>query len=285
MAPWLKTMLGVLSALLIAGVLAVWIGSTRQQRSLSLAVNNLLSHGGAVPSLRLSAIDSQPPPVARYLRRVFPRGPVALGVVRLEQEGELRTEVDNPRWLPFRATHLVTPLAPGFVWSARVQMAPFTYVRVRDVLTGGRGSGQVALWSAFGISAAAGDLAMNSGSLHRFLAEAVWYPTALLPSPQLQWRGVNDSTALAILTDHDVTVSLEFRFNRADEVAAIYTPARWGTFHGKYQQRAWEGHFRKYQVHGDLVVPAEGEVGWYVDGQLQLVWRGRILSAEYETAP
>src|SRR5688572_7450692 len=42
------------------------------------------------------------------------------------------------------------------------------------------GSGHVGLLSAFAVSAAAATPEMNSGSLHRYLAEAVWYPTALL---------------------------------------------------------------------------------------------------------
>ena len=67
MAPWLKTMLSVLAAFLTAGVLAVWIGWTRQQRSLSLAVDNLLSPGGVVPSLRVS----ESTPNRRRLRAIY----------------------------------------------------------------------------------------------------------------------------------------------------------------------------------------------------------------------
>jgi hypothetical protein len=210
---------------------------------------------------------------------------VALRVVRLEQEGELRTDVGEARWLPFRAVHLVTPLSPGFLWDARVRIAPLVHLRVRDALIGGRGSGQVALMSAFPIASAGGDGAMNSGSLHRFLAEAVWYPTALLPGPGLQWRGVDDSTALATLTSQGVTVSLEFRFNQDGEVTGIYTPARWGRFGGGYEQRGWEGRFRGHRAHGGVVIPAEGEVGWYAEGRWEMVWRGRIVNAEYEGLP
>jgi len=285
MARWLKVVIGILVTLLTAGGLILWIGTNRQHRSLARVMRELVSYASSPAPAVSPALESLPPPVARYLRRAFPRGPVAIPIARLEQRGELRTEVDGPRWLPFEATHVITPSAPGFVWNARVQMAPLLHVRVRDALVQGHGSGQVALLSAWPIDSAAGDIAMNSGSLHRFLAEAVWYPTALLPSSRLQWSGVNDSTALATLTDHRMTVSLEFRFNAADEVAAIYTPGRWGTFHGQHQQRPWEGHFRNYRVQGDVVVPSEGDVGWYVDGRWEPVWRGKIIRTAYEKVP
>ena len=52
----------------------------------------------------------------------------------------------------------------------------------------------------------------------------------LLPSAALRWSAIDENTALATVTDNGVTVSLEFRFDDAGEVAGIYTPARWGTF-------------------------------------------------------
>jgi hypothetical protein len=107
---------------------------------------------------------------------------VAIRVARFAQRGELRTEVDAQRWLRFEASHMVTPLVPGFLWDARVRMAPLLHVRVRDALMQGEGSGEVALLSALRVSSAAGGMAVNSGSLHRFLAEAVWYPARFFPA-------------------------------------------------------------------------------------------------------
>jgi uncharacterized protein DUF6920 len=48
------------------------------------------------------------------------------------------------------------------------------HVRVRDSLVEGRRSGQVSQLSAFTVSEDAETPEMNSGSLHRYLAEAVW---------------------------------------------------------------------------------------------------------------
>jgi hypothetical protein len=119
---------------------------------------------------------------------------------------------------------------------------------------------------------------MNSGSLHRYLAESVWYPTALLPRSTLRWTGIDATRALATLMHRDVSVSLEFRFADTGEVTGIYTPARWGTFAGAYRQVPWEGHFRDYRERDGIFVPTEGEVGWYVDNEWQAVWKGGITA-------
>lgn len=123
---------------------------------------------------------------------------------------------------------------------------------------------------------------MNSGALHRFLAEAVWYPIALLPSDSLRWSPIDDNRAGATLTSGDVTVSLEFRFSESGEIVGIYTPVRWGKFGGSYVQKPWEGRFRDYVTIQGMRVPKHGEVGWYEEGVWQQVWEGMMVDATYE---
>ena len=70
---------------------------------------------------------------------------------RLSQRGTIRTDGDSDRWFAFEATQIVDPLAVGFVWDARVRIAPLVHLRVRDAYVAGRGSGRVSLMSAIPI--------------------------------------------------------------------------------------------------------------------------------------
>ena len=286
MAPWAKlTLLGL--GVLVAGLaLALWIGSRSQQRALSQLGESLvrLSSSRGATRVDVNDLSGLPAPVARYLSRVLQQQQPIIRLAHFTQAGTLKTDVDGNRWLKFEASQLVAPPVVGFLWDARVAVAPLLHVRVRDALIAGHGSGQVSLLSAFTVAAAGGNLEMNSGALHRYLAEAVWYPTALLPSANLRWQSIDDRTALATLTADGVTVSLEFRFSAADEVVGIYTPARWGTFDGGYRQMPWEGHFRNYANRDGMRVPTEGEVGWYVDGEWRSVWKGTVVDSSYEFA-
>jgi hypothetical protein len=271
-------MLGIFTIIGVVVAVAMWVGSRQQQSALSAEIDRLVQ-GSAAPRPAVGAddrsLDDLPAPVARYLRLALPNTK-NLREVRIRQTGTLRTDINSQRWMPFEAEHIVVPPATGFVWNARVQVAPLIHVRVRDALVQGKGSGQVSLLSAFTVSAAANSLEMDSGSLHRYLAEAVWYPTALLPSSQLTWGELDATRALATLTSHGLSVSLEFRFAETGEITGIYTPGRWGTFPEGYRQVPWEGHFREYRERDGIVVPSGGEVGWHVAGQWRAVWNGRI---------
>jgi hypothetical protein len=163
-------------------------------------------------------------------------------------------------------------------------MAPLLRLHVRDAYVHGEGSGRVSLLSVLTLAAARGGVELNTGSLHRYLAEAVWCPTALLPDAGLRWSPVGPTAALATLADAGVSASLEFRFNDADEVAGIYAAGRWGRFDGAYRLAPWEGHFRAYGERDGMRVPAEGEVGWYAAGRWECVFRGRLTGARYALA-
>lgn len=273
-------MMLVVLSLFVVAVVAMWIATRRERSALTADTERLIRAGAAHTSslaIRDQTLRDLPPPVARYLRLALPLRK-AIQQVRLTQTGTLRTDATAERWMAFEAEHLAVPPATGFLWNARVQVAPLLHVRVRDALIGGVGSGQVSLMSAFPVSAATGGLEMNSGSLHRYLAEAVWYPSALLPSSQLQWTPIDATKALATLTNDHVSVSLEFRFGTSGEVTGIYTPARWGTFAGGYKQVPWEGHFRDYRERSGVLVPTYGKVGWYIDDQWRAVWKGTVAA-------
>ena len=223
-----------------------------------------------------------PAPVARYLKHVLRGGQPLIRRLRMKQTGRLRISAQSSQWLRFRAEQVTDPVSVSFEWDARVSIMPLVHVHVRDAYANGRASSRVRLLSVIPMAGESGRPELNSGALHRYLAEAVWYPTALLPSTALQWSPIDDTRALATLSDAGTTVSLEFRFNDALEVTSVYTPGRWEKVARGYRQTPWEGFFHDYRQKANMLVPSGGEVGWYKDGQWQQVWAGGIVGAEYE---
>ncbi|MDQ3797680.1 MAG: hypothetical protein M3294_09015, partial [Pseudomonadota bacterium] len=123
---WAEVALAILGVVVAAGTLAVWLGSRWQQRTLSKLIERLIgdSRSHAAARIDFDDIENLSAPVARYFRRAFPQGQRQIRLVRMELAGVLRTDVGSDRWFPFRATHIVAPPATGFVWNARVEMAP-----------------------------------------------------------------------------------------------------------------------------------------------------------------
>lgn len=226
-----------------------------------------------------------PDPVHRYVKHVLGHEQRSIRMMRMTQSGELRTDPRRPRWMKFRAEHMVTPESRTFSWDARVRVLPLLHLRVRDAYADGVGSGQVKLLSTVTVASDRNRPELNAASLHRYLAEAVWYPTALLPSAGVQWRPVDDRRAVATLSDLANTVSLEFRFNDLAEVVGIHTEGRWNRTAKGYELTPWEGHFSGYRRHHGVLVPAKAEVGWYANGRLEIVWKGDITSLVYEFGP
>jgi hypothetical protein len=257
--------------------------SRRQRRECERLERALLDAAGPPGDVSLDDVDALPAPVARYLRNALTPGQRRIRVARLRQHGRLRTGPGRARWMAFQATQLVVPGAPGFVWEAEVEAAPLVHLRVRDAFVDGEGSGTVLLASALTVASQSSSAEMSAGALHRFLAESVWYPTALLPSPMLAWSPVDDASALATLTAGEASVSLAFRFNERGEVETVHTPARWGLFEGTFEQRPWEARLSEHRRDGDCVVPARAEVGWYDGATFEPVWHGRLTEATFET--
>jgi hypothetical protein len=270
----------------VAAAMATSFARARRRRDYSGLVDKLVDCPARQPAatFRSESVGGLPEPVARYFRCVLKEGQPVIRVARYKQTGRLRTDLRSRRWLSFEAIQVVTPRSPGFVWDARVHLMAWLDVRVRDAYLLGEGSGQVSLLSAVTVADRRGGRELNSGSLERYLAEAVWYPTALLPAAGVQWSAINQSRALATLTDSGTRVSLEFHFNEAGEITGVSTPGRWRSVKGGFELTPWEGHFRQYEERAGIRIPVEGEVGWYASGQLNLVWQGRLEDLVYEFA-
>ncbi len=265
----------------------VWLGANHERRLTRTLIDSLLSEAtsSAPKMVSFSELEALPPPVARYLRSALAPEQRRIRSVRIRQSGTLLVSPASDRRLPFEAQQAVAIGSPGFVWSARVRLAPGVSLGVRDAYLDGGGSGRVALWSALPLAREEPGTEMSSGALQRYLAEAAWYPTALLPSEGVRWTDLDDRRALATLADHGIEVSLEFRFDEAGLVESIYTPARWGRFDGRFEQHAWEGFFRRYERHDGILVPTEAEVGWHLPQGWWPFWHARVSAIEHEPDP
>lgn len=266
----------------------------------AIAVGTVLWHRATASTVRRLRTDSDvpepaafspkelwelPDPVARYFRFALTTGQPFFRRARVDQAGRFRTGDWNAPWRPFTAVEHFTMVPPGFVWDARIRMAPLLVVRVRDGYVAGAGAVLGKLAALVTVADQHGRPGLNAGALHRYLAEAVWFPTALLPRAGIVWEAVDARTARATVSDRATSVSLEFQFGPQGEIVSAYTPTRYREVNGVDVPTPWRCEYRQYApVHG-VMVPLEGEVAWEIpEGRLPY-WHGRVLDIEYDGQP
>lgn len=229
-------------------------------------------------------LDGLPAPVQRFFRAALTEGQPMVEAATLAQAGTFNVSESGERWKPFTATQRVVTRRPGFDWDARIDFLPGLRVRVHDAYVAGEGILRAKLLGLITVAEMRGTRALAEGELMRFLAEAAWYPTALLPSQGLHWEAVDEASARATLRDGEVAATLLFRFGGDGLIASVRAEARGRTVQGKVVATPWEGRWWNYESRGGMRVPAEGEVAWLLSDGAKPYWRGRISRLDYEFA-
>jgi hypothetical protein len=272
----------VIAGVTLGGASAVVLGARSWRRDTARAVDALLSAPPGAERTPNSAADPSaelPAPVARYLHFALPVGAVRAREARIRWTGEFRMRPDGA-WAPFTAEQAFTIHPPGFVWDARIRMLPLVPVRVRDAYRAGRGSmlGRVA--GLVPVVDEAGTPEMAQSALARWLGEAAWFPTALLPGGSVRWEAVDDSTARAVATDGAVSASADFHF-APDGAIARMTALRWRDVDGTAVLTPFEGVYEDYARVAGVRVPRRAEVAWLLPEGRFAYWRGRPVEVRY----
>jgi hypothetical protein len=223
-----------------------------------------------------------PPPVARYLRTVLRDGQRIPRRARIEQRGTFAVKPTPDGWRPFTAVQQFAARPAGFVWDARIRMAPGLDFLVRDAFVDGTGSMYGTVMGVVPVVNVHGTPDIAAGALVRYLAEAVWMPTALLPSQGVSWASLDDTSARATLTAGSTTVSLDFFFDADGLVERIYSPARGRDVQGTSVPTPWEGRWLEHGERGGVRVPIRGEVAWILAEGRMPYWRGEIVGVTYD---
>jgi hypothetical protein len=233
---------------------------------------------------RASELIGLPAPVQRYFRAALTDEQPMVSAVSVEHTGTFNMSETGEQWKPFSSTQRVISQRPGFDWEARIALLPGLPVRVHDAYIAGEGRLHASLFGLVSVANLRGTPEMAHGELLRWLAEAAWYPTALLPSQGVRWEAIDDSSAKATLKDGDSTATLLFRFNADDMIESMRAEARGRTVAGAVIPTPWEGRWSNYELRDGIHIPIEGEVAWMLPEGPKTYWHGRITSIVYEFA-
>jgi hypothetical protein len=279
----LSTIAVVLALAAASAALALAAGGWLWERSAREVKENLGAHRMEPASavVDFKNFGELPEPVQRYFRTVLTDGQPLVASARIVHRGQFNMSETGEKWRPFTSEQAVTAARPGFDWEARIRMAPGLSVFVRDAYVVGQGILKASLAGLFTVAEWPQTPELAYGELMRFLAEAVWYPTVLLPGPFVKWEETGESCAKATLADGGTAVSLVFHFGPDGLVDRVRAESRPRTVGDRTVDMPWEGRFRSWERHGGMLVPTEGEVAWITPEGPHPYWRGKIERIEY----
>lgn len=268
-----------------SGAGAVWSARRRWRRDTDALVARLVSQAGegGPPRPYCDAdLDGVPVPIQRFLRQVLRAGQPLARHVRITWTGQFNLgRPGRDKWKPFTAVQHFVPAAPGFVWDARIAMLPGVPVLVRDALIGSYAAMHGAVLGLVPVVHREGTPELLGSALQRYLGEAQWLPTALLPRAGVSWTPLDDTHARASITVGGTTVSLDYAVDAGGRVVSASTRERFYD-DGKEPAvlRPWEARNLGYGERNGQLVATEAIVEWHLPGLRFPYWEGMPVAID-----
>jgi hypothetical protein len=290
-AVWLGV--GLVALIVIASSLRMagathWAALVRTHTEL-LESGRVTANGRLPSPVHFDARELQglPAPVQRYFQAVLTDGQPIIAAATIEMSGTMNVSSSSEQWKPFTSNQRVITGRPGFLWDAKVEMLCGIPAHVQDSYIAGQGRLNVKLLGLFTFADSSGGGEIARGEFMRYFAEAVWYPTALLPSQGVRWLAVNSESASATVIDGPITLTLLFRFNEAGLIASVHADAR-GAGVGKdggMVMLPWDCSVSNYRRVDGMLIPQTGEAAWMRPAGRKAYFVGQVRKLRYEYLP
>jgi hypothetical protein len=155
--------------------------------------------------------NNLPEPIQKYFKYALENGQHYPSYVQVKHGGTFRLS-EGQQWISIEGKEYFTTESPGFPWLGKIKPFPLIWMTGKDQYIQGKGSFQIKLLSAFTVENATKGKELDEAELMGWLAEAPVFPTALLPSKNLQREQIDSNCAKDIVKDRELTVDAIFHF-------------------------------------------------------------------------
>jgi len=209
--------LSILATIILLIITVIFIANLLFNQKVAREVKELFADNSEDSDgiIQKSDLEKLPIPVQKWLKYSQVVGKEKIRAVRLKQKAVMRLK-EEQSWMPVEAEQYFTIDEPGFIWKARIKAAPLFYIVGRDKYYKGRGNMLIKVLSLIPVADSKGK-EMDQGTLLRYLAETVWFPTAALSS-YITWEEIDTNSAKATMSYGGITAFGVFTFNDKGEV-------------------------------------------------------------------
>lgn len=258
----LKVLLFIFVALIVLVLAVSFVANLLFHNKVKNEVNALYQHVVSNEEIvQKEELSPLPTPVKKWLEYAQVLGKEKIYAARIKQKAEMRLKPDS-NWMSVEAEQYFSVQQPGFIWDANIKMAPLLHISGRDKYFEGKGNMLIKILSFIPVADDTGK-EIDQGTLLRFLAETIWFPTAALHD-YITWKEIDDLTAEATMSYKGVTASGIFSFNEKGEVIH-FVAERYGDFNGGYSLETWAIPISDYKEFDGIKIPTKGKVTWKLD--------------------
>lgn len=175
---------------------------------------------------------------------------------------------ENGKWLSFNAEQFVNTCSPGFIWSARVNSGLVLPINARDKYLYGHGNMFIKGMYTIPIANSIGK-EIDQGTLMRYLAEIIWFPTAALAS-YIRWDYLSETSAMATMDNGLTSVSGVFTFDPNGDVKS-FEGMRYRDINHHYALQKWTVAVKSHKNFGSIRIADKSEVSWQT-GKTTFTW-------------
>ena len=236
-------------------------------------------------TLQAADLAGLPAPVKRYFQyalgaqRSLPRS------VSYVAEGAFRCP-RSERDLYMRARVYMRADDPSYVCDALMCGKPVkgAWAMIRSKYGEGKGELQVNAFSALNIFEETSEPRLNRTKLLYFISKGALLPSALLPSPYLSWRQVDNDSALMKVSHAGNQGQVLVHFNRTGQITRLEAKG--------FHEKVGRGRYRvidltevrsDYREFGALLVPTKFRLERTMrDGTTECFWRGEIKQLAFD---
>lgn len=224
------------------------------------------------------SISQCPPIIQKWLRSSGMVGRSKISNVYLQQELDLKLKPEQADWTHGSAEQYFSIQPPAFNWSINTNFASIFNVVGRDKFQNGKGEMIIKLLSLIPVADAKNHEKIDQGSLQRYLAEIVWFPSAAL-SEYIQWESIDSLSARATMEYGGTKGSGTFYFNE-DGSFKKFSCMRYQDSKSAEPAR-WTVIATRSETRNGIMIPLECEVNWEIDKEDWCWLKLKITDIEY----
>jgi hypothetical protein len=240
----------------LAAFLLILVGLAVAMRNFDTNIKRLYDQASPIEGhYHPDQIANLPLPVQNYFGHVLIDNQKYISYARLRHHGRFKTTVGG-KWAAIHGEEYFTISEPGFIWKGKLN-----YMTAIDSYVNGKGNLAVYLCRFIRVINGKGKR-FSQGELLRWLGEAVWFPTALLPNNNLHWELIDQHHAKLIYQHNNLQVYYIVTFNDAHEIVQLETRR----YMGNKGLETWIGKVSNYKLRNNMLIPQTIQGVWRLPG-------------------